>query len=446
MAQDPGQAALRAQRYAGYYGEVRWAALREPETSIAVVRAYQDFLRRNDEFDPAGPGAMVELVATNRRLIVVGRVAAATHQLDRVIAQLEAAGGTIEDRQDDDRIGVSLLTVSGLDAESLHDLVRTMATEIEPGAEPLAVGLDDVTYQADPQGVIIIKPVTGQGATGGAIRTDLAVPRPTPSRTEGGAGVMIGVIDGAFESAGAPARSDGWSANVTAPNDGVHALNQVDPSRLDPGAGHGTFVTGVVASRAPDARIQQYRATDSFGFGCAWRLKDCLLQALDDGCRVINISLGFEDPDLIGSPALSAALHQVPSDVVVVAAAGNAGTTTPMLPAAHKNVVAVGGLELDLAPVGWSNRGPWVDFSTQANPVLSTYVVDPNDPAPAPDPWAYWAGTSFAAPKVAGELAVLLGGGKSPTEAIAELRARAARPQPSPDFGYVLDLPDLFTL
>ena len=54
----------------------------------------------------------------------------------------------------------------------------------------------------------------------------------------------------------------------------------------------------------------------------------------------------------------------------MVAAAGNAGTSVPMLPAAHKVAVAIGGLNEDQIPVAWSNHGPWVDFSALATLLL----------------------------------------------------------------------------
>lgn len=420
------------------FDRIRRTALGDSKVTRRVLEAYADFRRGNDERDPAGPPDQIELVGRDRRLIVVGRVAAVTDQRAVVEARLTAAGAGIDDIEDDPRIGVSLLTVSGLGAEQLYALVMALRAEMPQGSAPISVGLDDVTYEAK----ITFKPINPQSGEGSARRITMSSERPRD--TGRGKGITVGVIDGAFTADASPQRTDGWFDNVVPPADGRPPLNQLDPSRLDPGAGHGAFVTGIVASHAPDATIRQYRATDSWGFGSAWRLKDMILLAVEDGCQVINISLGFDDPDLLGSPALSAALHHIPSHIVVVAAAGNGGTSTPMLPASHKTAIGVGGLEADLDPVGWSNRGPWVDFSALALPVVSTYVADPADPGGDPNPWAVWAGTSFASPKVAGELAVLLASGLTPVEAIDVLRTWAGARLPNPDFGYLLELPDQF--
>ncbi len=413
-------------------------AVRNPKLGIEFLRRYEEYVKgmAQDERDPAGPGGPISLVHRSSRLIVLGRVAAVTEQLPRVLPVIEARGGMIEQVEDDPRIGVSLVSVSGLSGEALYAVVSELVRQPLGALPPLSVGFDDVTYEA----AITFKPIRPQGSSGEAVRTKLSSRR--PEGTGHGKGVTIGVIDGAYEPDTAPPRTDGWFDRVIGPADGRPPINQQDPTLLDPGAGHGTFVTGIIASIAPDATIRQYRATDSWGFGSAWRLKDQILQAVADGCQVINISLGFDDPDLIGSPAISAALHQVPSSVVVVGAAGNGGPNTPMLPASHKAAIAVGGVAESLIPLGWSNRGPWVDCSALANPVVSTYVVDPADPLADPNPFAIWAGTSFAAPKVAGKLAVLVGRGMTPVQAMDALRSLAGQGLPSPDFGYLLDLPD----
>ncbi|MCA0292387.1 MAG: S8/S53 family peptidase [Actinobacteria bacterium] len=416
------------------FDELRGAALRNPKATSELLERYRAFSR--DESDPAAPGATIEVVATVDRLVVAGRLHVITEHEERLDAALRQHHAGLKVIERDERIGVTLAGTD-LDLDTLGRLVHDLRTT-PSGEEPLGVGFDDVTYEA----VVIAKPITPQGAGVDVIRVKHQSSR--PHGTGRGAGVTVGVIDGGFAADDAPPRTDGWFDNVKSPADGSPKLNQADPALLDPGAGHGTFVTGIIAAHAPDAMIVQYRATDSWGFGSAWRLKDQILQAVADGCQVINISLGFEDTTLIGSPGISAALHTVPDDVLVVAAAGNSGSSTPMLPASHKATVGVGGLDLDHDPVGWSNRGPWVDFSALAVPVLSTFVVDPADPGGDPNPFGYWAGTSFAAPKVSGELAVLLGAGRTPATALTELRARGIRRAPSPDFGTLLDLPDQF--
>lgn len=407
----------------------------DPGSLRELIKRHAKYRERNAEI-PGGPGGVVEPVADFTRLVVAARLCTLSSQVREVTGWLNSLGASVDAVEDDDRIGVSLLTVSGIATQNLYEAVLALSRRDPSGTPPLCVGLDDVTVQAAHPRKIIYKPVSGQSGAGSAVRYRHAAKR--PDGTGLGAGVTVAVIDGGYESERVPDRTDGWFDNVKVPSDPRPGLDLEKPGQLDPGAGHGTFVTGALVGHAPDVNVRQYVATDSFGFGSAWRLKDCLLQAAEDGCHIINVSLGFTDPDLIGSPAISAALHSLPSDIIVVAAAGNCGSTTPMLPAAHTVSVAVGGLDADLAPLGWSNRGAWVDFSAVANPVLSTYVQDPAAPNADPNPWAVWAGTSFAAPKVAGLLAVQRGQGLDVIDCLRQVRAMAVSTHP--DFGYLLDL------
>lgn len=422
-------------RYASL-ASARAASAADVKVNLALAHDYQVYLRRYAEFalDPAGPGRMIDILEGGRRIVVEGTLIAVTDQIPRVTAWLAGLGASVSAQEDDTRIGVSRLTVDSLDPQQAYAALRQSRLDVAAGELPLEVSLDDVTYQNG----VTFKPITPQSGSGGAHRISLS--RKRPQGTGRGAGITVAVIDGGFDPDNG--RTDGWTDNVIPPTDGRPRLDNQNPGTLDPGAGHGSFVTGVVIQRAPDVTVRQYRAVDSFGFGSSWRLKDCLLQAVADGAQIVNISLGFEDPDLLGSPALSAALHTIPSTVLVVASAGNSGTAIPMLPAAHKATIGVGGLEADLDPVAWSNFGPWVDFSAIAIPVTSTYVADPADPAADPNPWAVWAGTSFSAPKVTGELAALLSTGLSADEAVATLRTMVVGPHPSPDYGYLLDLAD----
>jgi subtilisin family serine protease len=113
-----------------------------------------------------------------------------------------------------------------------------------------------------------------------------------------------------------------------------------------------------------------------------------------------------------------------------------------------KSVIAVGALDKtgkQRAP--FSNYGWWVDCCTPAVDVLSSFVAFDESAAPALagrtpqsfEGWATWSGTSFAAPKVAGEIVALKATKNLPTARAAADKLLAA-PKWLPDLGVVLDL------
>lgn len=217
---------------------------------------------------------------------------------------------------------------------------------------------------------------------------------------------------------------------------------------LDLGAGHGTFVAGVIRRFAPTARIVVLRALESDGYGTEAAIQEAIarasrLFAATPGPGVLNLSLGIESID--GHESLKGhepvgignGIDALPDDVAVVAAAGNGATGLPVWPAAFDGVLAVGSLNSAGQPSTWSNRGDWVDFSMVGEGVISTFVAgeetrgsgaddDPFDPDPdifrGPDPYAIWSGTSFATAKVTGRLAASLADHDDLHEAIALLR------------------------
>ena len=211
--------------------------------------------------------------------------------------------------------------------------------------------------------------------------------------------------------------------------------------------GHGTHVAGVLASAAGYAvELHHFNVG---GFGSARRVKgqvgpplisdtdlaQAVRQALQLGCRVINMSLGGPTALDLGLAALSLAVHATAgqvdkpkigdNDAVIVAAAGNEATTQPMFPAATKGVIAVGALDGGVR-AEFSNYGPWVDCATGGVDVLGPYVS--GIPAPPATPggrartfkgWATWSGTSFASPFVAGRIAARLATGATDSARVA---------------------------
>ena len=224
---------------------------------------------------------------------------------------------------------------------------------------------------------------------------------------------------------------------------------------LDFAAGHGTFVTGLVRQVAPASVVTVYRAIDSDGIGSEVAVACKMIQAVEEGNQIINLSLGCQTLDDFPPIAIQAALEIIREmdaakeerdRTVIVAAAGNYAGTRPCWPAAFPGVVAVAGLNPNMTPAPWSSQGFWVTCSTIGQGLRSTYVYGSEDPLvdPAattfapPNPWAVWSGTSFAAPQIAGALARLrqdagLGGQ-------AGLEALLGAGVPIPGFGQAVQL------
>jgi Subtilase family len=187
---------------------------------------------------------------------------------------------------------------------------------------------------------------------------------------------------------------------------------------LDPAAGHGTFIAGLVEQVAPGAKVELWRVLapegDGDEAGIAARI-DALpprTSAGDPGC-ILNLSFGgyvMEEGEVLASAIREAQAR----GYVVVSSAGNDGVCTPTIPASLPDVVGVGAIGPD-GPALFSNYGPWVRACAPGVDLVSTFFREfqgaetPTSPVD-PDPdnfedWARWSGTSFSAPIVAGALA-----------------------------------------
>jgi hypothetical protein len=270
-------------------------------------------------------------------------------------------------------------------------------------------------------------------------------------RLAGGTPAAVGIVDTGLPAKTLPeqAREDGWLGGVEGTAEDVDALDALpEPNRfLDLGAGHGTFVAGVVQQVAPSARIRVFKALDSEGVGRETHVAAAIERAAAWGADVIVLSGGTAtEQDEPPAPLLDAVrrLASGHGEVLLVAAAGNTGDSDLVWPAALagvqglSNVVAVGALTATLKPASWSTRGPWVTCSTIGEGIMSTYVRGVQDPDLVLEPqsfpsdaWALWSGTSFTAPQVAGALARLVQTNAcSPRQALADLLSGGGDPDP----------------
>ena len=168
---------------------------------------------------------------------------------------------------------------------------------------------------------------------------------------------------------------------------------------------HGTAIAALIAGHsklmgsAPDARILAVRAFDPNG-NAAEATTLNIIRAIDwsvtQRARIINMSFaGPADPGI--HRALEAA-HK--KNVVLIAAAGNAGAKSPPLyPAADSNVIAVTATDADDQLFKGSNRGRHVAV---AAPGVDVLIAVPNGG------YEVSTGTSFAAAEVSGIAALML--------------------------------------
>ena len=190
--------------------------------------------------------------------------------------------------------------------------------------------------------------------------------------------------------------------------------------------GHGTHVAGIINLVAPRASLMPLRALDRDGYGTTFHVAEAIAFADTNGANVINLSLG--------SPSWSCLLREKVTEAtdhgrVVVAAAGNYNSVQPQYPASRQipdaadddGLLAVTSVDPTPKRSTFANYGPWVDIAAPGEQILSTYPVSG---------YAYWSGTSMAAPFVAGEAALIQATAKSPIgPGVVEARIRCgARP------------------
>jgi thermitase len=188
--------------------------------------------------------------------------------------------------------------------------------------------------------------------------------------------------------------------------------------------GHGTHVSGTIAASlanvtgdpaaeegvvgvAPNARIRAYKVCDATGNCDDFTIQEAIREAISDGAKVINMSLGGPEESQSLKDAVQDAWN---AGLVIVAGAGNDGNTNLFYPAAFPNVISVGAFDEDHRRASFSNYGSWVDISAPGNVILSSYLMSECVASGVPgDAGCYnWlSGTSMATPHVSGAAALV---------------------------------------
>ncbi len=213
---------------------------------------------------------------------------------------------------------------------------------------------------------------------------------------------------------------------------GFNAVTGEDSNDFgDNGEGHGTHVAGIIAAIgttptgirgvAPGVTLRSYRVFGQGQKGASnFAIAKAIDQAIQDGCDLLNLSLGGGPPD----PALQTAISDArQSGCVVICAAGNDDRSPVSSPGSDPLALAVSALgregtypddaeefgNIQRPPVGtdiknyiasFSNVGTDLKLTAPGDGIISTF----------PGGYAVLDGTSMACPAATGRAASLLSG------------------------------------
>ncbi|XQC72364.1 type VII secretion-associated serine protease mycosin [Streptomyces sp. JL4002] len=227
----------------------------------------------------------------------------------------------------------------------------------------------------------------------------------TKGKDKKGRSVRVAVIDTGVDRANpqlGPALDVGAGKDLVDPKGGDGTADTV---------GHGTKVAGLIAARpqegtgfvglAPDSTIIPIRQNDGQGKGNALSLSQAIDHAVAKGAQVINISQDTDAQLTADSELAKSVSKAVAANIVVVASAGNDGTSgrkRRTYPAAFPGVLAVGASDRNNERAEFSQPGDFIGVAAPGVDMVSTVpgfgqCID--------------NGTSFSAPYVAGVAALL---------------------------------------
>lgn len=167
--------------------------------------------------------------------------------------------------------------------------------------------------------------------------------------------------------------------------------------------GHGTAMASLIAGQngqeggvAPASEILDIRVADSEGQGNVGFVAQGILQAVDAGARVINISLGTPTDTSLLRGAVEYAISR---GVIVVAAAGNEQLAQLAYPAGYAGVISVAAVDAQGRQAYFSNSGEGLFIAAPGVGIVSAYSEGKT---------VIGSGTSQAAALTSGAVSALL--------------------------------------
>jgi len=236
----------------------------------------------------------------------------------------------------------------------------------------------------------------------------------------GGSPVVIGSIDTGVDFG----HTEFLAGQLIAGADWYSGDN--DPSDTQ---GHGTHTTGTMVGRTvgvagvsgAGANVSVYVQRVCGQIGCPTSAIVNAINAAADypGMVAMNLSLGGSSESQSERDAIA---YATAHNVLVIASAGNNGTSTISCPACDPNAISVAALNWQDQLSYFSNWGNGLDISAPGGEMYSNTTEEGGIYSSVPGGYAYYQGTSMAAPMVTGTAGVVAS--KNATLRGASLRAR----------------------
>jgi subtilisin family serine protease len=239
---------------------------------------------------------------------------------------------------------------------------------------------------------------------------DLVKLKALMQRTSGSPEVKIGLVDGPVVTQH-PDLAGEHLREIPGKNGG--SCNQANSAACL----HGTFVAGILSAKrtspapaiCPSCTLlirpifaEATSGSEHMPSATPEELAAAIIECIDAGARVINLSLALEQPSTKGEQALEEALNQaVRRGVIVVAAAGNQGTLGSSAITRHPWVIPVVACDMRGRPVNESNLGSSIGWRGLRAPGDSITSLGSEGQS------LTFSGTSVAVPFVTGAIALL---------------------------------------
>ena len=247
-------------------------------------------------------------------------------------------------------------------------------------------------------------------------------------RTSGRPEVMIGLIDG-------PVAAN--HADLATESIRPLPSQEAGPSERATGTAraHGTYVAGILSARRVSAApaicpgctlqvrpifLEPAPGNADTPSASPGELADAIVDCVDAGARILNLSVALATPSPNKEPVLDQALHYAAArGAIVVAAAGNQGTVGGSAITRHPWVVPVVACDLAGRPIAASNLGSSIARRGLMAPGDAVTSLGSNGKMVTS------SGTSASAPFVAGAIALLWS--LFPAASTAEVKSAVTR-------------------